>query len=201
MVVGLKNAGLNWCSLSIDSPKSEVHDAFRRYPGCYGKVMQGLKLLIKNKVPCSIITVARKELIYSGELEEIVKIGRRIGVTVVRINFPVPIGRLINKDNQTLNVKDRERVRELLRYGNVVMESPSEGIKCTAAVTKINILPNGNVTPCVFVPLSYGNIRESRFFGIWNSMAEYNQQFKINGQCTMCDPVLRERVVSAAEKH
>ena len=156
--------------------------------------------MVKNKIPCNIITVARKELVYSGELDEIVRIGQKIGVTVVRINFPVPIGRLANQDNQTLNLEEREKVRELLRYGNVVMESPREGTICTAAVTKVNILANGDVTPCVFVPLPYGNIRKSRFPEIWKSMADYNKQFKISGKCTMCDPILRERVFNAAEK-
>ena len=200
MVADLKRAGLNWCSLSIDSPKSEAHDAFRRYSGCYDKVIEGLKLLIKKKMPCSIITVARKELLHSGELEEIVKIGQRIGVTVVRINFPVPIGRFMNQNNQTLNLEEREKVRELMRYGNVVMEAPSEGTTCTAAVTKVNILTNGNVTPCVFVPRSYGNIHVKRISEIWKSMAEYSKQFKVSGKCPMCDSSQRERICSAAEK-
>jgi AdoMet-dependent heme synthase len=199
-VACLKHAGLNWCSLSIDSPRSQVHDEFRRYSGCFDKAIDGIRLLVKYKIPCSIITVARKELIYSGELEEIVKLGKRIGVTVVRINFPVPIGRFMNQNNQTLNYVEREKVRELLRYGNVVMEAPTEGTKCTAAVTKVNILPNGNVTPCVFVPLSYGNIRERRFSDIWKSMEEYSKQFKVNGQCPMCDSRLRERIFTTAEQ-
>jgi MoaA/NifB/PqqE/SkfB family radical SAM enzyme len=162
--------------------------------------MEGIRLLVKHKIPCSIITVARKELVYSGELEEIVKIGQQLGATVVRINFPVPLGRFKNLENQTLNLKERNKVRALLRYGNVVMESPREGTKCTAAVTKVNILPNGNVTPCVFVPLSYGNIRENSFFEIWISMQKYNKEFKVKGRCPMCDPVLRERVLHAAQK-
>jgi AdoMet-dependent heme synthase len=199
MVAELKHAGLNWCSLSIDSPRPEVHDAFRRYSGCYHKAMQGLRHLTKYKIPCSIISVARKELLHSGELEKIVKIGQQIGVTVVRINFPVPIGRFINQDNQTLNLEERQKVRALLRYGNVVMEAPSEGTKCTAAVTKVNILPNGDVTPCVFVPLAYGNIRETRFSEVWKSMEDYSKQFKVNGQCPMCDPDPRERIYIAAE--
>jgi AdoMet-dependent heme synthase len=199
MIANLKCAGLSWCSLSIDSPRSEEHDAFRRYSGCFDKAIGGLRLLVKYKIPCSIITVARKELLYSGQLEEIVKIGKKLGVTVVRINFPVPIGRFINQDNQTLTYQEREKVRELLRYGNVVMEAPSEGTKCTAAVTKVNILPNGSVTPCVFVPLSYGNIHKKKFSQIWASMAEYSPRFKVNGSCPMCDSILRERIYSAAE--
>jgi hypothetical protein len=42
----------------------------------------------------------------------------------------------MNPYNQTLNHVEREKVRELLRYDNVVMEAPTEGTKCTAAVTK-----------------------------------------------------------------
>jgi MoaA/NifB/PqqE/SkfB family radical SAM enzyme len=199
MVANLKCAGLSWCSLSIDSPRSEEHDAFRQFSGCFDKAIGGLRLLVKYKIPCSIITVARKELLYSGQLEEIVKIGKKLGVTVVRINFPVPLGRFINQDNQTLTYQEREKVRELLRYGNVMMEAPSEGTKCTAAVTKVNILPNGNVTPCVFVPLSYGNIREFKFSEIWKSMEDYSKRFTVNGQCPMCDSNQRERIYTAAE--
>jgi MoaA/NifB/PqqE/SkfB family radical SAM enzyme len=199
MIANLKSAGLNWCSLSMDSPTPQAHDAFRRYSGCYDRAIEGLSLLTKYKIPCSIITVARKELLHSGQLEEIVKIGQRLGVTVVRINFPVPIGRFTNQDNQTLSYHEREKVRELLRYGNVIMEAPSEGTKCTAAVTKVNILPNGDVTPCVFVPLSYGNIRETAFSETWLSMKDFNKQFKVNGQCPMCDPDQRERLYAAAE--
>ncbi len=200
MVIELKRAGLTWCSVSIDNPRPEVHDAFRRHPGCFEKAITGLKLLIRYKVACSIITVARKELIDSGELEEIVRLGQRIGVTVVRINFPVPLGRFINRDNQILSREEREEVRKLLRHGNVTMESPIEGTRCTAGVTKVNILPSGNVTPCAFVPLSYGNIRERRFLEIWNAMAVYNEQFKCHGQCPMCDSALRERIFSAMGK-
>lgn len=200
-VVDLKNAGLNWCSVSIDSSEATIHDAFRRYSGCYEKAIKGLRMLVKYKVPCNIITVARRELLYSGQLEKIVKIGKQIGVTVVRINFPVPIGRFINKDSAILNIEEREEVRKLLDCGDVVMENPKEGTKCTAAVTKINILPSGDVTPCVFVPLPYGNIRERDFFSIWKAMAEYNNKYKFNGQCSMCDPILRERIYNAIEEN
>lgn len=200
MVVDLKHAGLNWCSLSIDSPKPEVHDSFRQYQGCFENVVASLRILIKHQIPCSIIAVARRELVQSGELEEIVKFGRQIGVTVVRINFPVPIGRFEGKDNQTLNLEEREEVRRLLRYGNVTMESPSEGTRCTAAVTKVNILPDGSVTPCVFIPLSYGNIRERRFSDIWKDMGNFTKEYKKKGQCPMCDSVIRKRILNATEK-
>lgn len=198
IVVELKKAGMNWCSLSIDSPRSEIHDRFRGSEGCFNKVVQGLRVLIKHEIPCSIITVARKELIYSGELEEIVHLGKALGVTIVRINFPVPIGRFRDMQDQVLNREEREKVRSLLKYGFVSMESPKEQTSCTAAITKINVLPNGDVTPCVFVPLSYGNVRQKKFIDIWNAMRTYTKDYKKRGKCPMCDPVLRANLYKSA---
>lgn len=190
----LKQAGLNWASISLDSPKSEIHDEFRNVRGCFENAINGLNLFIKNKIPCSIITVARRELIYSGELEEIVQLGRDIGVNVVRINFPVPIGRFKNQQEQVLTFEEREKVRELLKYDIVTMESPHENTRCTAAVTKLNVFPNGDISPCVFIPLSYGNIRNQKFLDIWENMEKYLNKFAIKGQCPLCDAVLRNRI-------
>lgn len=200
LVKSLKKAGLNWCSISIDSPDPESHDIFRRYPGSFSIAMEGFRLLKKHRIPCSIITVARKELIHSGDLEKIVALGKQIGVTLVRINFPVPIGRFREQAGQVLDYSEREIVRELLKSGFVSMESPREGTRCTAAVTKISIRPNGDVTPCVFIPLTIGNIRERSLADIWKVMKNYIKTYEIKGQCPMCDPVLRQRLFEAAER-
>jgi AdoMet-dependent heme synthase len=201
LVKNLKNAGLNWCSISIDSPNSRDHDEFRKYPGCFDKAMEGFRLLKKYQIPCSIVSVARKDLINSGDLEKIVLLGKKLGVTIVRINFPIPIGRYNNQQDQVLTLDERERTRELLRSGIVSMESPEEGTSCTAAVTKINILANGDVTPCVFIPLSFGNILEKKLSDIWKNMDSYIKEFKIKGQCPMCDPFLRKTLMTAVEKN
>lgn len=201
LVKDLKQAGLNWCSISIDSPKAEAHDEFRGYPGCFDKAINGFRLLSKHEIPSSIITVARKELLYNNGLEEIVSLARRVGVTLVRINFPVPIGHYHNQQDIVLSLEERERVRKLLGTGIVCMESPKEGTKCTAAITKLNILPNGDVAPCVFIPLPYGNIRNQKLFDIWHALSSYIQDYRIKGQCPMCDPFLRVRLFDSVGEH
>jgi len=199
MVVALKQAGLSWCSLSLDGPTPEIHDAFRRYPGCFEKVVNGLNLLVKHEVPCSIVTVARRDLIKSKGLEDIVKLGVDLGVQVVRIQFPVPLGRYKHQRNEVLTLDERQEVRKLLRYGNVTMESPHETSICKAALTKANILPNGDIMPCVFVPLSYGNIRKDRFMNVWKAMRSFPRLYKTRGKCPVCDPVKCHSLFEAAE--
>lgn len=199
MVVALKKAGLSLCSVSIDGSTPEVHDTFRGYRGCFNKAVNGLKYLVRHKVPCNIITVARRELLNSGALDDIVKLGADLGVSVVRVNFPVPLGRFQEDASQSLTLAERQEVRKLLSYGNTTMESPRERTTCKAGITKVNVLPNGDVTPCVFVPLPYGNIHKDRFRDIWTKMGCYSSTFKIKGKCPVCDPIMRARIYDAVE--
>ena len=119
---------------------------------------------------------------------EIVTLGQELNVDAVRINFPVPLGRFENHQNVVLTFEEREEVRKLLRNPIVTMASPKEGTKCTAAITKIHIDSNGDVTPCVFVPIPYGNIRKNHISEIWQNMAVFSKMYKPKGQCPMCDP-------------
>lgn len=194
LVGSLKKAGLSWCSISIDSPYASEHDVFRSYEGCFEKAINGLRLLVEYRIPCSIIAVARKEIIRNGDLERIVKLGKQLGVTVVRINFPVPIGKYADSSDQVLSLEERTEVRNLLRYGYVTMESPKEKTKCTAGITKLNVMTNGDVTPCVFVPIPYGNIRQDKLSDIWEAMDRYVTEYMAEGQCIMCDPFLSAKL-------
>ncbi len=198
MVVALKQAGLGWCSLSLDGPTPEIHDAFREYPGCFEKVVNGLKNLVKHDVPCSIVTVARRALIKSKGLEDIIKLGTDLGA-VVRIQFPVPLGRYEHQRHEVLTLEERQEVRKLLDAGNVTMESPHETSICKAALTKANVLPTGDIMPCVFVPLSYGNIRKDRFMNVWKTMRSFPRLYKTRGKCPVCDPVKCHSLFEAAE--
>ena len=199
----LKEAGLAWCSVSIDSSMPEKHDEFRRYLGCYAKAVEGLRELSRQNVPASITTVARRELIFGDELQKIVDLGHELGAETVRILFPVPMGGLRDQQKEVLSLEERELVRRFLVDPIVTMESPFERCRCGAAVTKMNISPDGSVTPCVFVPLPYGNIRNEPLRQIWKRMAEFDSSCKVAGKCPMCDPETRANLLrrSAQETH
>ena len=190
----LQDAGLNWCAVSLDSAQAAEHDELRGYPGCYERAVQGLKMLVEHDISCSITTYVRKRDVYTGHLQEIVSLGRALGVDAVRVNFPVPMGRYAERQDLALDLDEREEVRKLLQDGIVSMEAPREGTKCTAGVTVMNVTADGDVTPCVFVPLPYGNIRHTSLRAAWQAMAAFDRMYKPDGQCPMCDPVFRKRL-------
>lgn len=188
MVGSLKSAGLGWCSVSIDNHRPEIHDRLRCYEGCYEKAVKGLVELVRQGIPASITTYARKDGISTGELQKIIDLGHALKVETVRILFPVPMGGFKGRFSEVLSKEERELVRRYLLDPIVTMESPHEKTRCTAAVTKMNILPDGVVTPCVFIPSSYGNLRHEPLKEIWKRMAEFDRIKKPNGRCPMSDP-------------
>ncbi len=200
MVSQLKDAGLGWCSVSIDSADEAEHDRLRVHPGCFGSAADGIRRLVRQGVPASITTYARKDGVYTGHLEAIVELGHRLNVETVRILFPVPMGRFEEAFDEMLTRAEREEVRKLLKDPIVTMESPHEGSKCTAGLSKLNILANGDVAPCVFVPLAYGNIRQRSFGEIWEALADFHSIHKPNGLCPMSDPSFRAEVWSEQEE-
>lgn len=199
VVSRLKDVGLAWCSVSIDSSVPEKHDRNRRYPGCYAKAVLGLEELNSQGVPASITTCATREKLWNGDLEKIIDLGRRLKVETVRILFPVPVGGFKDFQNEIFTLEEREMVRGYLADPIVTMESPKESTRCTAAVTKINVLPNGIVTPCVFVPLAYGNVRQESLERIWMRMGEFDRKFKPRGKCPMCDQEFRDSILAVTD--
>lgn len=194
LVQELKKAGLAWCLVSIDSPHMSQHDAFRGYAGCYDKAVEGLKCLVRRGVPTSIVTVARKGIIHNGDLAKIVGLGHVTQVNAVRILFPVPLGRFAHAHNEILSLDERKEVRKLAQDDPLVtLGYWRKSSICTAGVTKLNIRTNGEVTPCVFLPVSFGNIRQQSLIEIWEAMGEFARSAKPTGQCPVNDPTFRRK--------
>ncbi len=60
---------------------------------------------------------------------------------------------------------------------------------CGAGRIYAAIQPNGDVTPCVFMPITVGNIREKPFWDIWTNTPLFNllrDRDKLKGFCRRC---------------
>ena len=171
VVKSLKQAGLSWCAVSIDSADYREHDRLQGYDGCFHLATRRIRSLVYYGIPASITTRVRRETLGNGDLNAIIDMGYSLGVETIHLLFHVPIEGLENAESKVLNRAERQMVRKLLSDPLVTLESPKENTRCTAAVTKVNVMPNGNVTPSVFVPMIYGNVREERLGSILKRMA------------------------------
>lgn len=198
LVLRLKSAGLLWCAVSIDSSRPETHDALRGVPGCFDKAVDGLRRLVHHQVPASISTYVRREALRNGDLTGVVQLGHDLGVDTVRVLFPVPQGRYERAQEAVLRRSERDEVRQLLADPIVTMEYPRENSRCIGAIGKLNITTSGDVTPCIFSELPFGNVHESRLPEIWRAMDEFARMKKPTGQCPSCDPEYRKKLALIA---
>ena len=161
----LKKSGLHHVFIRIEGSTPDTHDLLSNYKGCFNKAIEAIVNCKKNKLSCSISTIAIRDKIYNNELKEVIKLGESLGVASVRILFPTRSGNWLNKENETLIAAEERLVRELLRPDFVYLESTHVSSKeaeriCPSAQKKLfYISPYGEIQLCPFVPLKFGNLR------------------------------------------
>ncbi|MBF0331207.1 MAG: radical SAM protein [Candidatus Omnitrophica bacterium] len=200
MLKDLKSAGINNINVSIDSADKDTHDRLRGYAGVFEKAIEGLKLCVRENIPCVLSTYASKRNIHSGDLKRIIELGKQTGVTAVKILFPLMAGKW--KDSQCdelLDPQEKQVVYDLLEPGFVYLESPLFSVKgrkkvCEALNRKmLYVSPYGDVQLCYAVPFSFGNIRKESFEAIVKRMwaSKFFNSIDNNYDCVMNNPVFR----------
>ncbi len=74
--------------------------------------------------------------------------------------------------------------------GDPIVKAVAEFVGgCGAGRIYAAIQPNGDVSPCVFLPLTVGNIRQKSFWDIWSTSKVFNDlrdRSKLKGYCNVC---------------
>jgi MoaA/NifB/PqqE/SkfB family radical SAM enzyme len=110
------------------------------------------------------------------------ELGRNMRVHEVRILPPIPTGRLLDAGDDVLLSEEERRqiiqtdkqVNGWLGYPKMSSSVRSESVElfgCGAGSQHSYIDAAGNVYPCDFVPLSFGNVAQRSFRDIWCEVA------------------------------
>lgn len=164
-ILRLKKSGLNHIFVKIEGSNAEKHDLLAKIKGCFDKAINGIKISVEQGLSCSIFMNASKKKIEENELAKIINIAKKLNVNSVRIIYPMLSGRWINREDQRLNRREKREIEKLFEPGFVYLES-SYGVyehkdRICAALDKkfFHISCYGEVQPCPFVPVSFGNLR------------------------------------------
>jgi len=198
MIADLKQAGLSQCAISIDDVDPERHDRSRGAKGLHAKIMDAVRIFKEFDIPCQLVMLATKERIPNG-LQQVIDLGRRLGVMSVYFCFPVATGSWEGETDKLLTDDEMAQVRALQDPAFVHCELPGESTPCRVCARQIlYISPTGEVTPCPFVPYVMGNVREDGIGEIWR---QHNSclQFVCRGSCSMNHPEYRDALRQHAE--
>lgn len=202
----LKDVGMWTVAISLDSSIPERHDEFRGVKGCWEHAVNAIKSLKKNGVQVQVNATVTKQN-YS-EVDDIMALAEDLGVDNFHLFFLVPTGRgtsieditprmyedmitstLAQTTKHKLNVKPScaPQFMRVAKDQGIDMSRWLRG--CVAGLYYCRIYPSGEVTPCPYLPINLGNIRDVSFRDIWfnsevfKAMRDFDQ---LKGKCGIC---------------
>ena len=179
----LYDAHIGSIIIGIDSTDSIIQDKVRGEKGSLELGINALKLCHEVGIYTGINTIATRERIHNGELERIYDLACSLDVGELRLNFPIATGRWARCTNEHLKAEELDLLKSIRkrlskkRSGPIVTtlaEYESEDFMgCNTGYQTLFIDSSGEVCPCDFTPLSFGNIKDTPLKDIWKQMEEY----------------------------
>jgi radical SAM protein with 4Fe4S-binding SPASM domain len=212
----LSQAGVRGMALSLDSLEPATHDLFRRVQGAFANTVEGAKVLAKKGMSFIIQTTIGSH--NCDQLEAIAEFAHQeLEAKVWNLYFLVPSGRGAFISDMTdqqydgvldsvLRLQKTYRDRMLVNakcaphyLRTVLADDPSSPFVksfsggaggCPAGIQYLGIRPNGDVTPCPYLPLFGGNLKTDDLVQVWNEsdvFREIRQRSDLGGRCGDCE--------------
>ncbi len=204
----LAERGLSGVGISLDSLVSSRHDGFRGMEGAWEATVQGVESARRAGLDLQIqMTLTRDNF---RELPQVVRFSRESGARVLTVFFLVCTGR--GQDLVDLTPEEYERILKWLvdveqdgmmirprcapTFRRVLAQAKPDSIllqsdagRCLAAKNYCRITPDGKVTPCPYMPLVAGSVREDSFAAIWEKapLFESLRNPALQGRCGDCE--------------
>lgn len=228
MAQRLRDSGIGYVEISLDSTQPGLHDEFRGVVGSWKRTIEGIENCVQVGLYTVIATTVTRLNI--AEVPSLIRLAKRLGVNrFTHFNF-IPVGRAREILDLDLSPMEREELLKLLyresktvgieclstspQYARVVLqdskgevvapthfyvgEGNGGGLQtladfiggCGCGRLYCAIQPNGDVTPCVFMPQCVvGNLRQSSFLEIWQEsklLGKLRSREFLEGACSSC---------------
>ncbi len=203
----LKDAGIVRIAVSLDSHEPKAHDRFRGRPGAWKQAVQGITAARKAGIPVQLnISVTRENYTH---IDDLISFGESLGIEDFQVFFVVPVGRgkmvkdvsphqyehLIREILERVAVSDL-RIRptcapQFMRIARQMGIRDRGWVRgCIAGISYCRVGPDGEVTPCPYLPVSAGNVRKNTFKEIWYHsplLNDLRDPSLIEGKCGICE--------------
>jgi len=208
--------GVRGLSLSLDALDEERHDRFRRVTGAWRNTVAGAGILRDAGLPFIVQTTVGAHNV--NELAAIAEFAHtQLSASVWNLYFLVPTGRgafvsdispeeydRVLSDLATIQTKYAGKmlvnakcaphyVKTLVAndLSAPFLRTYAGGAGgCPAGTHYLGIRPNGDVTPCPYLPVFGGNLREESLADVWASSEPFvaiRQRNALGGRCGACE--------------
>lgn len=179
----LKAAGLFGIGISLDSYDKESHNKNRNNDNAYDYALKALRTAREAGLYTMAQTVILKENLDKDRLFKLFKVAKDNGAHEVKILEPILSGNLLKEDNLgnvVYSENHRKKLIDIQHEANKHNEFPKittfayteskERFGCGAGNQHSYISASGELYPCDFVPMSFGNVKEKSIKDLWLDM-------------------------------
>jgi radical SAM protein with 4Fe4S-binding SPASM domain len=205
--------GVSGAGISLDSIDPVNHDKFRGMEGAYEATMNGIEALKRASVDFLVQTsVTRWNY---DEIPQIVEFAHQSGAKVLNLYFLVKTGR--GKTVMDITPAQYEHMLSMLfelqakyrgkmlvaakcapHYKRVIYEQQSDSPflqaypsgTCPCGIYYCRITPEGDLTPCPYMPVTVGNLKEESFVILWKEskiFQDLRNRRLLEGKCGACE--------------
>ncbi|MEW6088764.1 MAG: GeoRSP system radical SAM/SPASM protein [bacterium] len=204
----IKNSRISKVEVSLDSARERDHDNFRNKKGSFKKAVFAIELLRKNNIETAVSSVISR--MNYREFGELIDLARKLGIKKITFHNYKCSGQGL-KNRGELDLTPREWMgfyRDVLIKKKEISDitiSLDDPVICllkefggrdktivpgsSCGKLSLAIKPNGDITPCGFMPVSIGNILKDDFKDIWKNspvlLKLRNKEAK--GKCVSCE--------------
>lgn len=186
----LFDSGLANMGFSIQSMIPEVHDAVVKQPGAHKRLMHLINYCLKRGHTLSLCAVPTNETLVNGDFANLIAFAETNRIRV-NLNLPAPIGHWLDQAEQILLSEESLALLERDYFHKEIVipdfKASTGGFRfwCPMGETSLYIFPDGEVCPCTFTHISFGNIFQEPLDGIVRRMRESSLLKNLNrdGQC------------------
>lgn len=175
----LRDIGVDIFTISLDSMVAEEHDSFRNEEGVYERTLRGIEAALENGCNVTVAAVLSHKNIRSEGIERLFDWICQRRLTLC-LSLAVPAGKWAGNSDILLTEEDMNYLEILQKkYPYVRTDFEANYIKwgCGAIKEILYITPYGDVLPCPYIHISFGNIFEKGLEKIRNTALE-NKYFK-----------------------
>ncbi len=188
-VLALKQAGLQIPVISLDHYSAERHDRGRRRKGMHATAVKAIEMFKKAGFYVAVSFVPDRELVENRqEFFRTIEYFRDLGVNDMRLTSPILSGHLTGNPGALLSAEQVQTVFEAQKKCTDTPGYPGcfaydffesrHYYGCGAGYNYMFIDSQGNVCPCDFTMISFGNILQNPLAEVWHLMSS---QFKKPG--------------------
>jgi len=206
----LKAMNLTAIMFSLHSPVPDDFNAFLGSERAWATMLNGVNLCHQAEVPVAFNMCLQGKDFSDGTFKRLMDKARELGAAIVQIIKPKPAGGWLRCGVEEFRPQDVMSMKTLVsdyntrrEYGDfpsisaqMLEEDPSR-FGCTAGGTdRFYINAKGDLQPCEFLNLSFGNIATDDFDTIYDTMRSCFERPGVNWLCEKCAGSVLQRVTS-----